>query len=60
MGFYRQLDALMTVLAAFITFVGCILVIGIPVKISLILAGAVLLAGLIFGRRVAEIVTSLF
>jgi hypothetical protein len=60
MGFNRQLDALMAVLAAAVVFVGCIFIIGIPIKISLILAGPVLLAGLVFGRRVAEIVTSFF
>jgi len=60
MGFNRQLDALMAVLAALVVFVGCILLFGIPVKISLLLALAVLLAGLVFGRRVAEIVTSFF
>jgi len=60
MGFYRQLDILMAVLAAIVVFVGCILIIGIPVKISLIISGCVFLAGLAFGRRVAEIVSSIF
>jgi hypothetical protein len=60
MGFYRQLDALMAVLAAIVVFVGCILILGIPVKISLLVSACVLLAGLVFGRRVAEIVTNIF
>jgi membrane protein implicated in regulation of membrane protease activity len=59
MGFYRQLDALMAVLAAIVVFVGCILILGIPVKISLLVSACVLLAGLVFGRRVAEIVTNI-
>jgi uncharacterized membrane protein len=60
MGFNRQLDVLMAILAALIVFVGCILIIGIPVLISLLISACVLLAGLVFGRRVAEIVTSIF
>jgi uncharacterized membrane protein len=60
MGFNRQLDVLMAVLAAIVIFVGCILIIGIPVKISSIIAACVFLAGLAFGRRVAEIVSNIF
>jgi uncharacterized membrane protein len=60
MGFNRQLDVLMAVLAAIVVFVGCILIIGIPVKISSIISTCVFLAGLVFGRRVAEIVSSIF
>jgi len=50
----------MAVLAAIVVFVGCILVIGIPIKISLLMWACVFPAGLVFGRRVAEIVTSIF
>jgi uncharacterized membrane protein len=60
MGFNRQLDVLMAVLAALVVFVGCILIIGIPIKISSLISVCVFLAGLVFGRRVAEIVTSIF
>jgi hypothetical protein len=60
MGFYRQVEALMAVLAAVIVFVSCILMIGIPVKISLLISACVFLTGLVFGRRVAEIVAHLF
>ena len=60
MGFNRQLDILMAVLAGLVVFVGCILMIGISIKISAIISVCVLLAGLVFGRRVAEIVTSIF
>lgn len=58
-GFERQLDIFMAVVAALLAFVSCIFVIGISVKISLIISICVLLGGLIFGRRVAEIVTSI-
>jgi uncharacterized membrane protein len=60
MGFNRQLDILMAVLAAIVVFVGGIPMIGIPIKISLIISACVFLAGLVFGRRVAEIVSSVF
>lgn len=60
MGFNRQLDGLMAVLAAIVVFVGCILIIGIPIKVSLLISACVFLAGLVFGRRVAEIVSSIF
>jgi uncharacterized membrane protein len=60
MGFNRQLDVLMAVLAAIVVLVGCILIIGIPVKISSIIVACVFLAGLAFGRRVAEIVSNIF
>jgi uncharacterized membrane protein len=60
MGFNRQLDVLMAVLAAIVVFLGCILMIGIPIKISLLISACLFLAGLVFGRRVAEIVTSIF
>ncbi|MGC0774305.1 MAG: hypothetical protein WB543_15335 [Candidatus Acidiferrum sp.] len=60
MGFNRQLDVLMAFVAALVVFVGCILMIGIPIKISLLISACVFLAGVVFGRRVAEIVTSIF
>jgi hypothetical protein len=60
MSFDRQLDILMAILASVIAFVGCTLIGGIAVKISLLVSECVLLAGLIFGRRVAEIVSSIF
>jgi uncharacterized membrane protein len=60
MGFNRQLDVLMAIVAAIVVFVGCVLVIGIPLKISLIISACVFLAGLAFGRRVAETVSSIF
>ncbi len=60
MGFNRQLDALMAVLAALIVFVGCAFSGALTLMQSLLIAVGVFLAGLVFGRRVAEIVTSIF
>jgi hypothetical protein len=60
MGFTRQLDALMAFLAALIVFVGCAFSGELTVTQSLVIAAGVFLAGLVFGRRVAEIVTSIF
>jgi len=60
MGFDRQLDILMAILASLIVFVGCIFMCGISVKISLVISACVLLARLIFGRRVAEVVSEIF
>jgi hypothetical protein len=60
MSFDRQLDILMGVLATVIVLVGGIAVIGLPIKASVVISACVLLAGLFFGRRVAEIVTSIF
>jgi uncharacterized membrane protein len=60
MGFNRQLDVFLAIVATLITFVGSIFMIGIPLKASALISACVLLAGLIFGRRVAEIVCSIF
>ena len=60
MGFNRQLDALMAVLAALIVFVGCAFSGALTLMQSLLISVGVFLAGLVFGRRVAEIVTSIF
>jgi hypothetical protein len=54
MAFDRQLDVLVAVLTAFLTFVGCVFSGALTVTSSLLIAAGVLLAGLLFGRRVAE------
>ncbi len=59
MGFKRQLDALMAVLAGLTVFAACILTIGMSIKISFLISVLVFLAGLTFGRRVAEVVTNI-
>jgi hypothetical protein len=60
MGFNRQLDVLMAILATLITFLGCVFSGALSLTQSLVIAAGVFLAGLIFGRRVAEIVTGIF
>ena len=55
LGFYRQLDLLVTVLAALLVFASCTFRGGLPVKISSLIAALVFLAGLRFGRRIAEV-----
>ena len=60
MGFNRQLDIFVASAAALITFVGCIFMIGVAVKFSLLIAAGVLLGGLVFGRGFAAIVTKIF
>jgi hypothetical protein len=54
MTFDRQLDVLVAVLAAFLTFVGCVFSGALTITSSLLIAAGVFLAGLLFGRRVAE------
>ena len=54
MGFYRQLDLLVTTLTAVLAFVICIFMGGLSVRVSLGVAAVVCLAGLIYGR-IAEI-----
>ena len=60
MGFDRQLDILITILATLVTFVGCVFSGALTVAQSLLIAAGVFLAGLFFGRRIAEIVVNLF
>jgi hypothetical protein len=55
MGFYRQLDLLVTVLATLLVFASRTFLGGLPVRISLLIAAVVFLAGLRFGRRIAEV-----
>jgi len=55
MGFYRQLDLLVTILTTVLVFFGCILSGALTIKASLLIAAGVFLAGLLFGRRVARV-----
>jgi hypothetical protein len=59
MSFDRQLDILISVLVAFVIFVGCVLSGAMTVTGSLQIAVSVLLAGLLFGREVAQFVLNL-
>jgi len=60
MSYDRQLDVLVAVLLTALTFVGCIFYFAISVKAGLLVSAGVFLAKLVFGRRIAEVVTSLF
>jgi len=58
--FDRQLDILVAVLAALLTFVGCIFSGALTVASSSVIAVVVFLAGLFFGRRMVEITFHVF
>jgi len=60
MGFERQLDLFVVTTATLITFVVCVMFIGIPIRISILVAVCVLLGGLFFGRRFAEAIVKIF
>jgi hypothetical protein len=60
MGFNRQLNGLVVALGTLVTFVGCIFLIGIPVKISLLIAACVFFGGLFLGRRFVQAVIGIF
>jgi hypothetical protein len=55
MGFYRQLDLLVTILTTVVVFVGCTFYGALSVKASLLIAAGVFLSGLLFGRRIAKV-----
>jgi hypothetical protein len=55
MGFYRQLDIVVTVLTTLLVFAACTFLGGLSVRISVLIAAVVLLAGLRYGRRIAEV-----
>ena len=60
MGFSRQLDALAATLGALAIFLACIILIGIPIRVSLLIAACVFVGGLSFGRRFVEAVIDIF
>jgi hypothetical protein len=55
MGFYRQLDWLVTILTSAVVFVGCIFSGALSIKASLLIAAGVFLGGLLFGRRIVKV-----
>jgi hypothetical protein len=55
MGFYRQLDWLVTILTTLLVFVGCALSGALTIKVSLLIAAAVFLVGIFVGRRIAKV-----
>jgi hypothetical protein len=60
MSYDRQLDVLVAILLTVLTFVGCVFYFAISPKASFLVSAGVFLAALVFGRRIAEVVTSLF
>jgi uncharacterized membrane protein YphA (DoxX/SURF4 family) len=60
MGFNRQLEVFLAIVATLITFVGCIFMIGIPLKASALISICVLVGGLVFGRSFSEVVNKIF
>ena len=60
MSFDRQLDILMAILASVLAFLGCIFSGALSLQFSLLVAIVVLVAGFLFGRRVAKIVAGIF
>jgi hypothetical protein len=60
MGFYRQLDYLVTTLTTLVVFVGCTFYLALPVKVSLLIAAVVFIGGLIFGRQISSVLRLFF
>jgi hypothetical protein len=60
MGFNRQLEVFLVLAATLITFVCCIFMIGISLKVSMLISICVLLGGILFGRGFAEGVIKIF
>ena len=59
MTFDRQLNILVAVLTGLLTFVACILSFGLPLWTSVLISSGALLAGIVFGRDISELVQSL-
>jgi hypothetical protein len=55
----RQLNIVVAVLAAFVTFVGCVFSGALTITSSLLIAAGVLV-GLLLGRRIIEVAFTLF
>ena len=60
MGFYQQLDFLVTILTAALVFMGCTFYLALSVTVSLLISGGVFVAGILFGRRIARVLEFLF
>jgi len=55
MGFNRQLEVFLAIVATLITFVSCALELELSIIVSVLISLCVLLAGLVLGRRISEI-----
>lgn len=60
MGFYRQLDFLVTILTTVVVFIGCTFYGALPVSVSLLISAGVFVAGLLFGRRIVVVLRAFF
>jgi hypothetical protein len=60
MSFDRQLDVLVAVLLAVVTFLGCIFSAVMSVRVSALVSVGVFLATLVFGRRIADVILDIF
>jgi hypothetical protein len=59
MGFNRQLEVFLAIVATLITFVSCIFMIEMPLAVSVLISVGVLVGGLMFGRRFSEVVNKI-
>ena len=55
MGFYRQLDWLVTVLTTLLVFTACVLSGALTFKASVLIAAGVFLVGIFVGRPIAKV-----
>jgi len=55
LGFYRQLDWLVTALLTLLVFTACVLSGALTIKASLLIAAGVFLVGIFVGRRIARV-----
>jgi hypothetical protein len=60
MGFNRQLEVFLAILATLITFAGRTVMIEMPLAIAVLISFCVLVSGLVFGRRFSEVVNKIF
>jgi biotin transporter BioY len=55
MGFNRQLEVFLAIVATLITFMSCAIQLELSIMASVLISLCVLLAGLVFGRSISEI-----
>ena len=60
MSYERQLDLVVTALVTVVVFVGCVFYCTLLFSVSLAIAGAVFVAGLVLGRDVAHVLHLFF
>jgi hypothetical protein len=55
LGFYRQLDWLVTILVTLLVFAACVLSGALTIKASLLIAAGVFIVGIFIGRRIVRV-----